>query len=312
MLVVYLPFMGVGSLLTLNADLVAYYCKHKSIKQLHAYAIAVYTTRGLGYMEKQQFLKSFGANLSVSQKTAYRRLTELMQEGIVREAKGILYILGKSAYLKKLGISSRLHFKARSEDLFSYQSFRRLCINQTALRLQERFRYNHKKIIQNDVVCPWSMKRIEYPISRDKAKVGCSLSYLSNFLGISKSNAGSSLNGFTIKNYEFIKFLSYKEFTFLLNSGYLKSNYMVKVIFSKDKVPMLFYLLPSIISLDKQFCRRGLKTSKFNTSSKANNKTSSITSTNSSYDASSLASILDYCNPIPTKNIHSYSTKNEK
>lgn len=250
----------------LNADLIRYYCENHSLKHLYAYAIAVYTTRAVGYMKKDKFLLEYSKNMGISSKSAYRWIKFLKTEGVISEANGILRVKGKSKYLEALNITSKMHFKAIREDISSFGHFRLFCIRTTGIRLQNAFKRNHKKLLNRNkeniiksIESPLKMEGIPLVMASNKSKVGCSLSYLSNRIGLSKSTCSKVLKGHTNPNYQFISYMSYSVYrnVFIETIG---NRYMYNIHRDKYNRTILVQRLSNSIVGEYRAARRGPRT----------------------------------------------------
>lgn len=252
--------------ITLNADLIKHYCEEHSIKHLYAYAMAVYTTRALGYMKKDKFLAEYSKNLNISVKSSYRWIKFLKNEGVITELNGILRVKSKSRYLDQLNITSKMNFKAITDDILSFANFRLFCIRSTGIRLQNSFKRNHKKllnrnkeIILKSIESPLKMEGIPLVMASNKSKVGCSLSYLSKRLGLSKSTCSKVLKGHTNPNYQFISYMSYSVFRNLFINT-VGNKYMYQIHRDKYNRTILVQRLSNSIVGEYRAARRGPKT----------------------------------------------------
>lgn len=248
----------IDNYLVLNIDLVTDFTRKGKVDLLWAYACMSYFMRGLGYYNKAKLIKDFSKFMgSISKATIYRILKSLKTEKLLREEKGILYIVGKKALKAKLGISTKNAFRVKKEQLTDKKRFKETLITQTALLLQKRFRYAFKDIREKaeSLAKRDRIQKLAHIPDR-KEKVGVSYSKVSEFLGMSISNICKYAKRHTLTPFNLLGYFFPREINSMHKQGYFKENYHITWKWDKKiKRCLLVHKLPKVFMTESQLCR---------------------------------------------------------
>lgn len=229
---------------TLNSDMVLTFFRKKRQNLLYSYSVSSFIMRGLGYMDRREWVEKIALFCQVSEKTAYKWLAELLQYQLIKEKRGVLYIKGKKALLNEMRISSKNAISLNEEDLKNKTKYKKILVEQLGLLFQRRYRHAHNDILKYSSE---SKGRIEYRngIAFKKHNVGCSLSYLSLQTGLSKSQVARSLTS-TRKVSQVVERLYLREFKAKYTDRYFRSSNHLSYSY-KDGIYTVKEALPSVI-----------------------------------------------------------------
>lgn len=238
--------------LRLNAEFMVQTIYNYGMKKLYAYATMVYTMAELGYMPKNEFVAAMQSVTGSSKPTIYRWIKFYKKLGVLSESDGVLSIQGKRAYCRTIGIKSRVSIGFNGAEIASFRKFSKNCIIQIGLLLQNRFKYCLSKIVRNAESGSSLMERIRFPVPRDPNKVGCSISYLANYLNLGKTTVQRALVGSTRKNLVFIRQLPYTELNYLkqlIKSQDIESlGYRYRILRVYGKINLYYTISSTILS----------------------------------------------------------------
>ena len=230
--------------LVINHELLTRFSNEGKLKVLFYYAKISEKLAGRGYC-KYSDLQNI---LNVSAPTVGRFVKAAQLEGLLVAKNNHIYLIGKYRVSRRRGVTSKTNIKFF--DFSAFKAFRNHFLVQSGLIYQNRFKFNHKRLMKN-LECPLKVEGIQYPISANKAKVGCSLSYISKKTGYSKSIISTSLVGETIQGWEYIKQVTKPELAILKKYSYFKDNPRVRY-----KGFSLFYRTSNIVTAQSSICRR--------------------------------------------------------
>lgn len=240
---------------TLNSDMVLTFFRKNRQNLLYSYSVSSFIMRGLGYMDKGEWLQRVSSFCQISEKTAYRWLTELLRYQLVKEKKGVLYIKGKKTLLNEMNISSKNAISLEEEDLKNKTKYKKILVEQLGLLFQRRYRHAHNDIIKYSSE---SKGRIEdrNGIAFKKHNVGCSLSYLSLQTGLSKTQVARSLTS-TRKVSQVVEKLYLREFKAKYTNSYFRGSNHLSYSY-RDGIYTVKEVLPSVIEADSKLKRSKL------------------------------------------------------
>jgi hypothetical protein len=222
---------------------------------LYSYSVSSFIMRGLGYMDRREWVQKVAEFCQVSEKTAYKWLAELLRYQLIKEKKGVLYIKGKKTILSEMSISSKNAISLDESDLKDKTKYKKILVEQLGLLFQRRYRHAHNDILKYSSE---SKGRIEdrNGIAFKKHNVGCSLSYLSLQTGLSKSQVARSLTS-TRKVSQVVERIYLREFKAKYTNWFFKqSNHLSYT--HKDGVYTIHEKLPSVIEAYSKLKRSGL------------------------------------------------------
>lgn len=240
---------------TINTDLVQWFFRKGRQNLLYSYSVSSFIMGSLGYMERSEWVSKVSKFCSVSDKTAYRWLKEMLKFQLLKEKKGVLYIKGKKALMGELNISTKNAISLDESELKNKTNYKKLLVEQLGLLYQNRYRYAHKDIVRHSS----NMKgRIEnrYGIARNSYDVGCSLSYLSLKTGLSKTQVSRCLSS-TRKVTRTNEVLFIREFKAKYDNAYFKGHRHLAYSYSNGR----FYIvekLPSVLEASSKLKRSKL------------------------------------------------------
>lgn len=235
-------------------DIIREFTSKGKFTTLWAYCVSSYMMRGMGYYDKSKFIKDFSDLTSKSNKTVYRQISNLLKEGLIKDKKGVLYITGKKEIKSNLKINSKNCIRIQENILKDIVSFKKICVSQTALLLQRRFRYAYSNLKENteSLFKKGAIQNLKALPDR-KEKVGVSLSKIAEYLGISKSTVKNLLSGSSKKRYaNKVRTIFYREAKEMFNSGFFTKNYMYSWGINPNKkgTYILFYKLSDVYTFD--------------------------------------------------------------
>lgn len=227
---------------TLNSEMVLTFFRKKRQNLLYAYSVSSFIMSGLGYMNRREWIEKVAEFSSVSDKTAYKWLDELIRFQLVKEKKGVLYIKGKKTILNEMNICSKNAISLDEADLKDKTKYKKILVEQLGLLFQRRYRHAHKDILKYSSKSKGRIEDLSNGIAYNKQNVGCSLSYLSLQTGLSKTQVARSLTS-TRKVSQTVEKLFLREFkakytnTYFKNSTHMSYSYDNGIFTIKEALP---------------------------------------------------------------------------
>lgn len=223
-----------------------HFLKKRNERLLHTYLNLITFTRGRGWISKKDAIALLMKVTQVSQRTAYRRIQEVISNGfLVKEDKenGNLVVKGKKKLLEELNKELEYNITSRVKVVFfdsevntTLTKFKTRLYEMFATVKQSQIEYRRgdspycetEQLISDHGLKFLNSKEGKFLLESSQENSGCALSLLSKFIGVPKETLGRYLRNTLSEEREVILkkdlTLGYLKFNFSRRLKEIKSN----------------------------------------------------------------------------------------